>query len=180
MSVYSGERTDDLDDLDEAAKRFGAGGIGHGPTSPVHSGLMTTHSSIGTTRTSSGGDSLSASVTLGTAMTPVVPTSHREVEDTSRHPDAQASYSRQVLYSRAHTASPLNQTSNYSYSSDDLSLYDHGYCDTEEARQTPRVYNDGGDDDNDSDASSPIEVRRRRPSVLGTPPRGDDSEDGNE
>lgn len=181
LSIYSGERTDDPDDLDEAVRRFGAGGVGHGPTPPVNVSLMSTHSSIGTTRTSSAGESLSASFTLGTAMTPAAPMNLRETEDTPRLHDVQTTYNRQPLYSRTHATSPLNQTANYSYSSDELSLYNHSYCDAEDARPPPRIYNDEGDDDNDSDASSPIEVRRRRPSVLVTPQGSDraDSEDGN-
>jgi len=171
-SIYSGDRTDDLDDLDEAVRRFGAGGVGHGPISSLNGGLMATHSSAQTTRTSNGGHSPSASVTLDMAMASTMPMRPRDAEYTPTPHDTPTAYGLQPLYPMAHNASPLNQASIYSYdSADDLSLYDHGYCDTDEARPTFKIYNDRDDDGDDSDASDPIEVRRRRPSVRVTPPR---------
>lgn len=182
-SIYSGERTDDVDDLDEGARRFGAGGVGHGPGPPTNGGLMGTHSSMGTERTSSGGDLPMWSASIGAAMASAIPIAFREMEDPPNHPDPNGPYGRQTLHPRIHTASPLNQSSiNHSYDSDESSLFNLGYCGPQNIPPSGMYDNDGDDDDDDedSDTSNPIEVRRRRPSVPAShsPPSSETEDDG--
>lgn len=168
-SIYSGDRTDDFDDLDDNARRFGAGGVGYGPAvpPPPNGGLMNTHSSMATDRTSSGGDLPSTSPSIGAAMASAVPMSVRDTEDPPSHPDPAGAHGRQTLHPRVHTASPLNQTENYTYDSDESSIFNLGYC-GDPLPSTTRMYDEDGSDE--SDVSNPIEVRRRRPSVASPPP----------
>ena len=125
--------------------------------------LMNSNSSVGTSRTSSGGElqNLFPSLTIS-------PNSRRVVEPSpSRH-------TRETSIGRPHTTSPLNQTHKYpdTYDSDDdSSVFDRGYCDS---RPGPsQVYSgeddgeeddddDDDDDEGDSDTSHQIEIAPRK------------------
>lgn len=170
MSIHSAE-----DDLDDGARRFGAGGVGYGPALPVNGGLMATHSSIASDRTSSGGDLHAASISSGAATVSAIPLTIRETEDPPSHQDPAGAHGRQILHPRVHTTSPLNQAESYTYDSDDSSVFNRGYCGDAQP-STTRIYDEDGSDE--SDVSDPIEVRRRRASVAASaasPPQGSET-----
>lgn len=121
--------------------------------------LMNSGSSIGTSRTSSGGE-------LQSMFSSLVMSPRRVVEpSSSRH-------KQESFTGRPHTTSPLNQAHKYTdtYDSDDSSVFDRGYCGPESRPGPSQVYSgeDEGDDDDggDSDTSHQIEIARHRSTVT--------------
>lgn len=116
--------------------------------------LMNSSSSIGTSRTSSGGELQNAFSSL--AMSP-----RRIIEPpSSRH-------NREPSTGRPHATSPLNQAHRYTdtYDSDDSSVFDRGYRGPGPQPGPSRTLSgeDGEDDDGgDSDTSNQIEIVRRK------------------
>ena len=120
-----------------------------------HNWLDNTVSSIGTSRTSSGGELQNAFSSL--AMSP-----RRIIEPpSSRH-------NREPSTGRPHTTSPLNQAHRYAdtYDSDDSSVFDRVHRAPGPRPGPSRTLSgedDGEDDDGgDSDTSNPIEIARRK------------------
>lgn len=121
--------------------------------------LMNSASSVGTSRTSSGGELQNVFSSLAMPQT-----SRRIVEPPPNRP------TQDPPTGRPHTTSPLNQTHRYpdTYDSDDSSssVFDRGYCGPDSRPGPSRAYSceDDGDEDDggDSDTSNPIEIMRRR------------------
>ena len=154
-SLHSGNATDN-EELMDSMQRVR-------PGVPYMSGsnwLMNSSSSIGTSRTSSGGElqNVFSSLTMS-------PNPRRVVEpSSSRHTQEPAT-------GRPHTTSPLNQSHKYAdtYDSDDSSVFDRGYCGPDSRPGPSQAYSgedegddDDDDDDGDSDTSNQIEIARRR------------------
>ena len=119
--------------------------------------LMNSSSSVGTSRTSSGGElqNVFSSLTMS-------PNPRRAAEpQSSRH-------TQDPPTARPHTTSPLNQSHRYvdTYDSDDSSVFDRGYCgpDSRPGPSQAHLSEDDGDDDEggDSDTGEQIEIARRR------------------
>lgn len=150
-SLHSGNATDN-EELIDSMQRVRPG-ITH--VTGGNNWLMNSSSSIGTSRTSSGGELQSVFSSL--AMSP-----RRIVEPPpSRH-------NREPSTGRPHTTSPLNQAHRYTdtYDSDDSSVFDRGYRGPEPRPGPSRTFSgedDGEDDDGgDSDTSNQIEIMRRK------------------
>jgi hypothetical protein len=150
-SLHSGNATDNEDLMDSMQRvRPGITYVSGG-----NNWLMNSSSSIGTSRTSSGGELQNAFSSL--AMSP-----RRIIEP------SQSRHNREPSTGRPHTTSPLNQTHKYAdtYDSDDSSVFDKVYCGPESRPGPSRTVSGGddGDDDDggDSDTSHPIEIVRRR------------------
>lgn len=149
-SLHSGNATDNEELVDSMQRvRPGVGYVSSG-----NNWLTNSSSSIGTSRTSSGGE-------LQNVFSSLTMSPHRVVEpSSSRH-------NREPSAGRPHTTSPLNQAHKYAdtYDSDDSSVFDRGYCGPESRPGPSRSYSgeDGDDDDGeDSDTSHQIEIVRRR------------------
>jgi len=121
--------------------------------------LMNSCSSVGTSRTSSGGElqNVFSSLTMS-------PNPRRVVE-----PPPSNRHTQEPSAGRPHTTSPLNQTHRYAdtYDSDESSVFDRGYCGPDSRPGPSRVYSgeDEGDDDDDgadSDTSHHLEIARRK------------------
>ena len=123
--------------------------------------LMNSSSSIGTSRTSSGGELQNVYSSLSMSPNPrrvVEPSSSRQTQEPPT--------------GRPHTTSPLNQAHKYvdTYDSDDSSVFDRGYCGQDSRPGPSRSHSgeddgdgdDDEDDDGDSDTSHQIEIVRRR------------------
>lgn len=116
--------------------------------------LMNSSSSVGTSRTSSGGE-------LQNMFSPLAMSPHRIIDPSaSRH-------NREPSAGRPHTTSPLNQSHRHpTYDSDDSSSYEGGHR-GQGARPGPSrnlsAEGDGDEDDDggDSDTNNHIEIRRR-------------------
>ena len=150
-SLHSGNATDN-DELIDSMQRVRPG-ITH--VTGGNNWLMNSSSSIGTSRTSSGGELQNVYSSL--AMSP-----RRIIEPlSSRH-------NREPSTGRPHTTSPLNQAHRYAdtYDSDDSSVFDRGYRGPESRPGPSRPFSggdDGEDDDGgDSDTSNQIEIIRRK------------------
>jgi len=149
-SLHSGNATDN-EELVDSMQRVRPG-VGY--TSGGNNWLTNSSSSIGTSRTSSGGE-------LQNMFSSLTMSPHRVVEpSSSRH-------NREPSAGRPHTTSPLNQAHKYAdtYDSDDSSVFDRGYCGPDSRPGPSRSYSgeDGDDDDGgDSDTSHQIEIMRRR------------------
>lgn len=148
--LHSGNVTDNEELIDSMQRvRSGVTYMSGG-----NSWLMNSSSSIGTSRTSSGGE-------LQNVFSSLTMSPHRVVEPPpSRH-------KREPSAGRPHNTSPLNQAHKYAdtYDSDDSSVFDRGYCGSEPQPGPSRAYSgeDGDDDDGgDSDTSHQIEIIRRR------------------
>jgi len=154
-SLHSGNATDN-EEFSGSIQRVRQG------ITYVNSGnnwLMNSCSSVGTSRTSSGGELQSVFSSLTMSPNPrrvVEPPPNRLTQEPSA--------------GRSHTTSPLNQTHRYAdtYDSDDSSVFDRGYCGPDSRPGPSRVQsreNDDGDDDDDgadSDTSHHIEIARRK------------------
>ena len=156
-SLHSGNATDN-EEFSGSMRRVRTG------ITYVNSGsnwLMNSCSSVGTSRTSSGGELQNVFSSLTMSPNPrrvVEPSSNRQTQEPTP--------------GRPHTTSPLNQTHRYAdtYDSDDSSVFDRGYCGPDSQPGTSRVYSgeeDGDDDDDDddgadSDTSHHIEIARRK------------------
>ena len=150
-SLHSGNATDNEELIDSMQRvRSGITYVSGGSN-----WLMNSGSSVGTSRTSSGGELQSVFSSL--TMSP-----RRVVEpSSSRH-------NREPSTGRPHTTSPLNQAHKYAdtYDSDDSSVFDRGYCVTGSRPGPSQAYSEEGDgeddDEGDSDTSHQIEIMRRR------------------
>jgi len=150
-SLHSGNVTDNEELVDSMQRA--RSGITY--ASGGNTWLMNSSSSVGTSRTSSGGElqNVFSSLTMSPAPRRVVEPS------SSRH-------SREPSSGRPHTTSPLNQAHKYAdtYDSDDSSVFDRGYCGPD-SRPGPSQTHSGDDEDDeegDSDTSHQIEIVRRR------------------
>ena len=151
-SLRSGNATDDGELIDSMQRV--RPGITH--VTGGSNWLMNSSSSIGTSRTSSGGELQSVFSSL--AMSP-----RRIIEPpSSRH-------NREPSTGRPHATSPLNQAHRYAdtYDSDDSSVFDNRGHRGPESRSGPsRTVSgeEGGEDDDggDSDTSNQIEIIRRK------------------
>ena len=154
-SLHSGNATDNEELMDSMQRvRPGITYVTGGNT-----WLMNSSSSIGTSRTSSGGELQNMFSSL--AMSP-----HRIVEpSSSRH-------NREPSAGRPHTTSPLNQAHKYAdtYDSDDSSVFDRVHCGSGSRPGPSRTISgeadhddDEDDEGGDSDASDLVlEFNRRR------------------
>lgn len=150
-SLHSGNATDNEELIDSMQRvRTGITYVSGG-----NNWLMNSSSSIGTSRTSSGGELQNVFSSL--SMSP-----RRVIEPpVSRH-------NREPSTGRPHTTSPLNQAHRYAdtYDSDDSSVFDRGYRGPESRpgpSRTVSTEDDGEEDDEgDSDTSNPIEIVSRR------------------
>ncbi|KAF9787439.1 hypothetical protein BJ322DRAFT_722082 [Thelephora terrestris] len=159
-SLHSGNATDNEELIDSMQRvRPGITYVTGG-----NNWLMNSSSSIGTSRTSSGGElqNVFSSLTMST---------RRVIEPpVSRH-------NREPSTGRTHTTSPLNQAHRYAdtYDSDDSSVFDRGYRGPESRPGPSRTVSgedDGEDDDGEeSDTSNPIEIARRRSAASPRTPR---------
>ena len=155
-SLHSGNATDN-EELMDSMQRVRPGAT-YG--SSGNNWLMNSGSSVGTSRTSSGGE-------LHNVFSSLTMSPHRVVEpSSSRH-------NRESSTGRPHTTSPLNQAHQYAdaYDSDDSSVFDRGYCGPESRRGPSQTHSGEGDDDDDddedndegdSDTSHQIEIVRRK------------------
>ena len=150
-SLHSGNATDNEELIDTMQRVM----PGITRVTGGSSWLMNSCSSVGTSRTSSGGELQNVSSSL--VMSP-----HRIIEPpSSRH-------NREPSTGRPHTTSPLNQAHRYAdtYDSDDSSVFDKGYRVPESRPGPSRTVSgedDGEDDDGgDSDENNQIEIVRRR------------------
>jgi hypothetical protein len=150
-SLNSGNATDNEEVMDSMQRvRQGATYVTGG-----NNWLMNSSSSVGTSRTSSGGE-------LQNMFSSLTMSPRRVVEaSSSRH-------NREPSTGRPHTTSPLNQSHKYAdtYDSDDSSVFDRGYRGPRPGpSQAHSGENGGGDDDDDggdSDASNQIEIMRHK------------------
>ena len=148
-SLHSGNAIDNEEVMDSMQRvRQGVSYVTGG-----NNWLMNSSSSVGTSRTSSGGE-------LQTMFPSLTMSPRRVVEpSSSRH------HKREPSTGRPHTTSPLNQSHKYAdtYDSDDSSVFDRGYCGPE-SRPGPSQAHSGEDDDEggDSDTSHQIEIMRHR------------------
>ena len=150
-SLHSGNATDN-EELIDSMQRVRPG-VTH--VTGGSNWLMNSGSSIGTSRTSSGGELQNAFSSL--AMSP-----RRIIEPPSNR------HNREPSTGRPHTTSPLNQAHKYAdtYDSDDSSVFDRGHRRPESRSGPSRTFanedDDGDDDGGDSDTSSQIEIVRRQ------------------
>ena len=148
-SLHSGNATDNEELMDSMQRvRQGATYVTGG-----NNWLMNSSSSVGTSRTSSGGE-------LQNMFSSLTMSPRRVVEPSSSRNN------REPSIGRPHTTSPLNQSHKYTdtYDSDDSSVFDRGYCGPE-SRPGPSIAHSGEDDDDDeedSDTSHQIEIARHR------------------
>lgn len=157
-SLHSGNVTD-TDELTDSMQRVRPG-ITY--VTGGNNWLMNSGSSVGTSRTSSGGELQN--------MFPVLTMSpHRIIEPpASRH-------NREPSAGRPHTTSPLNQAHRYAdtYDSDDSSVYERGHRGQGSRPGPSRTLSGEGngdedDDGGDSDASNHIEIKRKTAAALRT------------
>jgi len=154
-SLHSGNATDNEELMDSMQRvRQGVAYVTGG-----NNWLMNSGSSVGTSRTSSGGE-------LQNMFSSLTMSPRRVVEpSSSRH-------NREPSIGRPHTTSPLNQSHKYAdtYDSDDSSVFDRGYRGPESRpgpSQTHSGEDDGDDDDGgDSDTSHQIEIMRHRTALT--------------
>ena len=154
-SLHSGNATDNEELMDSMQRvRQGATYVTGG-----NNWLMNSGSSVGTSRTSSGGE-------LQNMFSSLTMSPRRVIEpSSSRH-------NREPSTGRPHTTSPLNQSHRYAdtYDSDDSSVFDRRYCRPESRPDRSRAHSgeDDGDDDDggDSDTSHRIEIVRHRTTVA--------------
>lgn len=153
-SLHSGNATDNEELIDSLQRvRPGVTYVTGG-----NNWLMNSSSSIGTSRTSSGGE-------LQNMFSSLTMSPRRVIEPpASRH-------NREPSSGRPHTTSPLNQAHKYAdtYDSDDSSVFDRGYCGPESRPGPSQAYSgedDGEDDGGDSDTSHQIEIVRHRSTVT--------------
>jgi len=152
-SLHSGAATDNEESSDSMWR---VRGIGY--TNSGGGWLMNSRSSVGMSRTSSGGEPQNVFSSLTKSLNP------RGIVEPSLKRDTQ-----EPTAGRPSTTGPLNQGHRYAdtYDSDDSSVFGWGHCGPESQPGPSRVYpgegdGDGNDGGADSDTSHHIEIARRK------------------